>query len=80
MGFPGTGVGGLVGGRLFAAVGGRQTFLLMGVGTCVYSILFFLVHWVINRLTRSTGKAFVALALPLGAGGSSLSSAREFIL
>ncbi|XP_050701740.1 major facilitator superfamily domain-containing protein 6-like isoform X2 [Eriocheir sinensis] len=52
--FGSTGVGGLVGGRLFAAVGGRQTFLLMGVGTCVYSILFFLVHWVINRLTRST--------------------------
>lgn len=67
MDFTGTGVGGLVGGRLFGAVGGRQSFLLMGAATGVYSFLFFVAHWIINRLTRSTGKVSLSCTATLDA-------------
>ncbi|KAG0727341.1 Major facilitator superfamily domain-containing protein 6 [Chionoecetes opilio] len=48
--FGSTGVGGFVGGRLFKAVGGRKTFLWAGLATGGYSILFVVVHGVLQRV------------------------------
>lgn len=53
MFFGSTGVGGLVGGRLFESVGGKKTFLYIGAATGVYSLLFIVMQCVLAQLKSS---------------------------
>ncbi|XP_069959659.1 major facilitator superfamily domain-containing protein 6-A-like isoform X2 [Cherax quadricarinatus] len=48
--FGGTGLGGLVGGRLFQELGGRKAFLTVGVFSGVYALVFIATHILLKRL------------------------------